>query len=103
MLDKYVSTLDRYCTLILNDSIILRNYDYVAIILNESGEIFQIVGEVLKQLTEEKCKIYQFFKHIFRILMAIRKCSEHDHPVCCSYCESNKWTTICGWVSTSDR
>ena len=65
MLDKYVSTSDRDCTLILNDSTILRNYDYVAIILNESGEIFQIVGEVLKQLTEEKCKIYQFFQAYF--------------------------------------
>ncbi len=48
----------------------------------QSG-VGQIVGEVLRQLTEDKCK-YQ---------LIVSELSLDTH---CSYCEGVQWATLCG-------
>ena len=61
----------------------------------------QIVGEVLKQLTEEKCKFPLIKKknHYYCWIGFGILCESltTDHVVD-SYRKGHKWTAICGWM-----
>lgn len=62
----------------------------------------QIVGEVLKQLTEDKCmftsnSLHKLTSASFSNRLFVLFAFYFD----CSYCESNEWSSICSWMSSA--
>lgn len=88
----FLLNINHLCVISVREQLkdLTKQYDKSENDLKALQSVGQIVGEVLKQLTEEKCK----FRRSMLLIFAFKIFND-----CFSYCESYERAKICSWMS----